>query len=261
MANEQSSFKRNTARVLLQIMKDLVRCADPGRRLELAHDFRTALSGKPRLVMAMLKNQNLLEMPEDWNQVAFDDHVHDANTKGRKSPTHLIMDAWIKGIRSLTVIYYNAIGRDAAHEILEAASIMDVSVRIGVEFSVPFRERRLQLIWVPKGFTDAAGFEEFLKKGAVKDFMTLGETLNRRNSALVMNALEEFNRDGRIRLSKRFGIELAELGREEFSAYVQTARCPASTSPSSSSARRCPCWPRGRRSCWRPRRTAPSPGR
>ena len=33
---------------------------------------------------------------EDWNQIAFDDHVHDVNTKGRKSSTHLIMDAWIK---------------------------------------------------------------------------------------------------------------------------------------------------------------------
>jgi hypothetical protein len=27
-----------------------------------------------------------VEMPEAWNQVSFDDHVHDANTKGRKSP-------------------------------------------------------------------------------------------------------------------------------------------------------------------------------
>jgi len=30
---------------------------------------------------------------EEWNQISFDDHVHDANTKGRKSSTHLIMDA------------------------------------------------------------------------------------------------------------------------------------------------------------------------
>ncbi len=44
-------------------------------------------------------------MPEEWNQVSFDDHVHDSNTKGRKSPSHLIMDAWIKGIRRLIVIY------------------------------------------------------------------------------------------------------------------------------------------------------------
>ena len=33
-----------------------------------------------------LRRYHLLEMPEEWNQIAFDDHVHDANTKGRKTP-------------------------------------------------------------------------------------------------------------------------------------------------------------------------------
>ena len=99
-----SSLRRNTARVLLQIMKELVReQGDHARQLELAHDFRMAVSGKPHLIRAELRRYHLLEMPEAWNQIAFDDHVHDANTKGRKTPTHLIMDAWIKGIRRLTV--------------------------------------------------------------------------------------------------------------------------------------------------------------
>ena len=98
----EGSLAKNTARVLMQIMKEIVRAhGDHGKQLALAHDFRTAASGKPRLVRRQLRRYHLLEMPEQWNQIAFDDHVHDANTKGRKSSTHLIMDAWIKGIRRL----------------------------------------------------------------------------------------------------------------------------------------------------------------
>ncbi len=224
LANEQSSFKRNAARALLQIMKELVRCKEQRRRLELAHEFRSALAGKPRVIRELLRSHKLLEMPEEWNQVSFDDHVHDANTKGRKSPTHLIMDAWIKGIRSLTVIYYNAIGREAAREILEAASTMEVSVRIGVEFSVPFRGRQLQLIWVPRGFSDAAAFDEFLAKPEIGEFMAQGEALNRRKAAQVVETLGAFNADGRLRLNRRFSLELGELSAEDFAAYVSNGQ-------------------------------------
>lgn len=64
----------------------------------------------------MLARYHLPEMPEEWNQLAFDDHVYDANTLGRKSPTHLIMDAWIKGLRSLTVAYEYWVQPEAARE-------------------------------------------------------------------------------------------------------------------------------------------------
>jgi hypothetical protein len=116
----EGPMPKNTARVLLQTMKELVRAhGDTPRQLELAHDFRTAASGNPRVVRRQLKRYHLLEMPEEWNQVAFDDHVHDVNTKGRKSSTHLIMDAWIKGIRELRVIHYNFIEPRFAAELLK----------------------------------------------------------------------------------------------------------------------------------------------
>jgi len=50
-----------------------------------------------------------------------DHHIHDANTKGRKNPTHLMMDAWVKGIRYLTVVYYNYVEPAAA----PAAPVLD----------------------------------------------------------------------------------------------------------------------------------------
>ncbi len=43
------SFRNNTGRVLIQIMKDLVRAhGNPDAQLRLAHDFRSAATGKQR---------------------------------------------------------------------------------------------------------------------------------------------------------------------------------------------------------------------
>jgi len=190
-----SYLRRNTARVLLQIMKELVRMqGDHGRQLELAHDFRMAASGKPRTVRRELRRHHLLEMPEEWNQIAFDDHVHDANTKGRKTPTHLIMDAWIKGIRCLTVIYYNYVPPEAADELLEAGEIMEITIRIGVSVGVQFRGRRIHFIWVPRGFADARDFLSFLSDPPVRAFLDEGRRVSEYKKKHVLTVLGEFNR-------------------------------------------------------------------
>ena len=74
-----TTLQKNTARVLLQIMKELIRAhGDHVRQFQLAHKFRVATSGKPRIIRNKLRQYQLLEMPEEWNQISFDDHVHDA---------------------------------------------------------------------------------------------------------------------------------------------------------------------------------------
>ncbi|MFW6334274.1 MAG: hypothetical protein ACOC0W_03310, partial [Desulfosalsimonas sp.] len=172
MCSTSQELRMNTARVLIEIMKDLVRASgDYRRQLELAHNFRLAASGKPGVVRYFLKRYMLLEMPEEWNQLAFDDHVHDAYTKGRKSPTHLIMDAWIKGIRRLRVIHYNYVRPETAKELMEAAAIMGIMLRIGIEYFTVFHDRFAQLIWVPRGFADADDFLRFLERKEVRDLM------------------------------------------------------------------------------------------
>ena len=145
-----SALRRNTARALMQIMKSMVRAhGNQLEQLKLAHDFRRTVQGTPRVVRRMLARYHLPEMPESWNQLAFDDHVYDANTKGRKTPTHLIMDAWIKGMRSLTVAYEYWVQPEAAREILRAAEITGIGVRIGLEFHLPFYGRFISLFWIP----------------------------------------------------------------------------------------------------------------
>ncbi|MFZ5570718.1 MAG: hypothetical protein ACOZF0_09955 [Thermodesulfobacteriota bacterium] len=225
LSNESNTFQINTARVLLEIMKALIRAhGDEKRQLELAHDFRVAALGKPRIVRAFLKQYHLLEMPEEWTQLAFDDHVHDANTKGRKSPTHLIMDAWIKGIRRLRVIYYNHVWPHVAAELMEAAEITGITVRIGIEFSTRFYDQFVQLIWVPRGFADADDFIDFLNQDKVMELMAAGREASQFQQRAVLEVLAEINRHPLDILLSTHDIQLPRLDPQQFLQFVGTGQ-------------------------------------
>ncbi len=215
------ALRLNAARVLLQIMKEIVRAGgDETRQLGLAHDFREGSSGKPRLIRKQLRNYHLLEMPEAWNQLAFDHHVHDANTKGRKSPTHLIMDAWIKGIRFLGVIYYNEVKPEVAAELLEAAEIMGIDVRIGVEVRARLREKYVQLIWSPRGFLGREDFLRFLEEPDVRRFLAEGQEVVSHETKHILALLASFNENHLPVINRLFGIDVPPLEEEAFLASV-----------------------------------------
>ena len=217
----EGPMPKNTARVLLQTMKEIIRTrGDYRRQLELAHDFRITVSGKPRVVRKELRRYHLLEMPEEWNQISFDDHVHDANTKGRKSSTHLIMDAWIKGIRRLRVVYYSFIEPRFASELLEAARIMEIDIRIGIEFAAAFRDKYIHLIWAPRGFPDAQAFLRFLEDPAVAELMREGREVSAYRQTYVMQLLEAFNRNHLAAVCKACDIHMDPIDEKEFLAFV-----------------------------------------
>ncbi|MGA2936551.1 MAG: hypothetical protein ABSF52_05550 [Syntrophobacteraceae bacterium] len=221
MSSGEVHMRKNAARVLLEIMKEMVRTRDSKlRQLKLAHDFRMVVIGKPRSIRCLLRRYHLLEMPEEWNQVSFDRHVHDSNTKGRKSPSHLIMDAWIKGIRHLTVIYYNHVPPRAAEELLEAAEIMGVCVRIGIELSARFYAAYIQLIYVPTGLPDARDFISFLADRRTKSFMEEGRKVSEYQRQYVLAVLEEFSRRHRLEINERYGLNLDRLDQAAFLSYV-----------------------------------------
>lgn len=214
-------MRNNTARVLLEIMKEIVRTRENRPlQLELAHDFRLAIFGKPRVIRSLLRRYYLLEMPEDWNHVSFDDHVHDSNTKGRKSPSHLIMDAWIKGIRHLTVIYYNYVPPKAAEELLEAAEIMGVAVRIGIEFRARFYNDYIQFIYIPRGFTDSKDFLSFLAARRTKAFMEEGKKVSEYQRKYVLAIFDEFNGRHRPDINEKLGLNMGPLDRAAFLSFV-----------------------------------------
>lgn len=222
--SSRAELRKNRARVLLQIMKELVRAEDEEVKLQLARDFREAATGSPRAITRQLLKYHLLEMPEEWNQIAFDDHVHDANTKGRKSATHLIMDAWIKGIRRLRVIYYNYVPPEVVQELLEAAEIMEVGVRVGIEYCARFRGRYVRFIWTPRGFNDAKAFLEFLNEPGVTAFMAEGREVSRYQQAYTFSVLEAFNKVHRETINREFGIELPILTTSDLLALVGTGQ-------------------------------------
>ena len=223
-----SAFRHNTGRVLIQIMKSLIRAhGRPEIQLQLAHDFRKAAAGQRRVVRRMLKRYYLLEMPESWNQIAFDNHVHDANTKGRKSPTHLIMDAWIKGLRMLDVVYYNFVEPVAVSELLQAAKIMGIEVRVGVEFQARFRDRFVQFIWQPQGFTDWRDMLAFFDEKPTQHLMRMGREASLYNHQYVLKLLEQYNARLRYELGVEYGVRLTEISEAELLAFVgigQTSR-------------------------------------
>ncbi len=220
-----SHMRKNTARVLLQIMKELIRTrTDRLRRLELAHDFRSAVSGKPILIRKLLKEHHLLEMPEEWNQVTFDGHVHDSYTKGRKSPSHLIMDAWIKGIRHITIVYYNFVDPEPVSELLGAAEIMDINVRVGIEFPAKFYDRTAKLIWVPRGFSDTQDFISFLDRPEVLAFLEEGRKVSEYQQGQVLSILRVFNENSLPVINREFDLDLAPISASEFLSSIRTGQ-------------------------------------
>lgn len=221
----RTSFRYNTGRVLIQIMKEIVRArGDDHAQLKLVRDFRSAASGNPRIVRLFLRRHHLLEMPEDWNQLTMDHHVHDANTKGRKNPTHLIMDAWIKGIRYLTVVYYNYVEPAAARELLESASIMGLSVRIGLEFRAPFRGRFISFVWTPRGFSDYQSFLAFLDEEPMQELIYEGHKVSAWIRRHVFATLNAWNVRHRPELEKELELELPVLEENAFMGFVSTGR-------------------------------------
>ncbi len=221
LLSSASEYKYNTARVLIQIMKNLLRSSDNElQQLKLAHDFRMVSMGNPRLVRTELSKYHLLEMPEEWNQYAFDDHVHDANTKGRKSPTHLVMDAWIKGIRFLEVVYYNYVSPEVVEELIEASAILDVKIQVGIEMSCRFRDKYVRFTWEPHGFNANRASLKFLKQDAVKNLMEEGRAVSNYQQKYVFEVLEVFNDRHRKWINDEYGISLPAMDCADFLTFV-----------------------------------------
>ncbi|OEU70852.1 MAG: hypothetical protein BA863_16120 [Desulfovibrio sp. S3730MH75] len=225
LAMPKGALRMNSARVLIQIMKKLVRSVgDEERSLQLAHDFHEAATGKPRVIREFLERNFLLEMPEEWNHIAFDHRVHDANSKGRKSPTHLIMDAWIKGIRSLTVVYYNHVGVVESRELYEAALIMGISVKVGIEYQIRWQNRTAGLIWTLDGFDNGRDFERFIQSNEVVKFFSEGLEVSRWLQKQVIRCVQNFNASQRKIIEEDFGIVCPEVSESEFLAFVGTGQ-------------------------------------
>lgn len=145
-------FPLNTARVHMALIKEVIKNRDNKRRqLELLHDFSISSHGQHQILRKLCDELNIIELPEQGTRLSdfgygWDSHVHDNATSGRKNPTQLIIDAFIKGISELTIAYGSLSTLDLMEESIEAGNILGIRVNIGLEFSIAMYDSRFHFM-------------------------------------------------------------------------------------------------------------------
>lgn len=160
----------NTARAQIFLMKEAVKAHGNRRRqMEFVSDFGLVSFGQEAVIRRFLKDQGMIEIPEEGKplkklNLGWDDHVHDSLTEGRKSPTHVLMDAFVKGLSRLTLVY-NSIEEDRMiSEAITAGEILGITVEIGIEFSIGHGGSRRHYMYCPPVFNKSREFFAFLKE-------------------------------------------------------------------------------------------------
>lgn len=226
------SMPINTARVQIALMKNAVKMRGNRRaQLELMSDFSRASYGQTSVIRRLLRELDLIEVPESGEDLAqmelgWDDHVHDSMTEGRKSPTQLVLDAFIKGMSRITVAYYDVADRQLYEEVFLAGQILGIRVQIGIEFSVGPKFDRTHYLYIPKQGAEFAALNSFLDDNAqaLAPFWDgLKENALRRHNT-VTELLDTFNHDGLPKFNEPFGdmavLQMAPLSWESVEAMA-----------------------------------------
>lgn len=191
----------NTARVQIALMKEAVKNKEDRRKqLELLTDFALASYGQEAVIVKLLKELNLMEVPEKSMKLAeldmgWDNHVHDNLSEGRKTPSQVLLDAFVKGISRLTLAYYDIADEGIITEAMDAGEILGINVNIGIEFSVGEKGTRRHFMYIPPEARTPEEFYNFFKKNHDKlsRFLTgLKENAEKRKST-INSMLEMFN--------------------------------------------------------------------
>lgn len=160
----------NTARVQMALMKEAIKSRDNKRRqLELLYDFTVSSYGQPSVIRSYLDELGIIELPETGQRIAdmdmgWDLHVHDNSSYGRKTPSQLVIDAFIKGISEITVAFNLLSNRGNMAEVLAAGEILGVRVKIGVEFSVLAQGHRFHLMYLLPEARTSAELDRFFEE-------------------------------------------------------------------------------------------------
>ena len=205
-------YPLNTARVQSALVKEVVKHRSNKRRqLELLYDFSMSTQGQHQVIRKLCDELNIIELPENGMKIgelgyAWDDHVHDVATSGRKNPTQLVLDAFIKGISSLTVAYGLVSDIDLMEEVLEAGNILGLKVNIGLEFSVLVEGARYHFMAELPHFSSKEELRAFFSDHALdmENFFQ-GLEINRESRLdAVRRLLESFNQNTLPKINKDF---------------------------------------------------------
>ncbi len=210
----------NTARVQIAMIKQAIKNNDNKRRqMELMADFSEVSHGREVVVRKFLQEHGLVEVPEldlplNKLNMGWDSHVHDNLTEGRKTPTQLILDAFIKGISSLTMVHYDLTNYDMIYESLTAGKLLGIDINLAIEFSVGPKKRRKHYMYVFPQLTCNEEFEEFEKKWEkeLSNFYKGLEKNSKRRTKLIGEILENFNKTHIVDINRNWdNIEIYGL--------------------------------------------------
>lgn len=211
----------NTARVQVELVKRAIKHQqDRRRQMELISDFSLASFGQESLIRRFLGELGLVQVPETNESLkdldlGWDDHVHDSISEGRKTPTQLLLDAFIKGLSRLTVVYYDLADRDIFYEVMSAGKLLGIDVKIGVEFSVGLSSQRRHYMYVIPATTypdlisfleehgsDLAAFQDGLQKNSASRRRTMEAVLDQFNEKVIPTLNEGCLPHGPLALKK-----------------------------------------------------------
>jgi len=206
------SLPMNTARVQAALMKECVKSRGKLRRqLELMSDFARASHGQTDVIRTLLRELDLVEIPDDGRPLSelglgWDDHVHDFLTEGRKTPSQLLLDAFIQGISRVTVAYYDVADSRVFEEAIEAGHVLGIQVAIGVEFSVGARHGRQHFMYIAPGSDSVDDLRHFLdghRDQLLPFFKGLDDNAERRKR-VISELIEHFNETELRQLNARY---------------------------------------------------------
>lgn len=192
----------NAARVQLALMKKVVQSRGNKRvQLEYMRDFTVSSFGHPRSIRKFLKKLDMIEVPETGKELrdlrmGWDYHVHDNSSYGRKEPTQLIIDAFIKGMSELTIAHNNLNAEDAVKESLEAGRILGIKVNIAIEFSALTHGKRFHYMYIlPQFSSKKKRFKQFLKEKAddLKEFLHELDENEKKRKIAIIHLIDYFN--------------------------------------------------------------------
>ena len=140
--------------------------------------------------------------------MGWDSHVHDNLSEGRKTPSQVILDAFIKGMSHVNLAYYDIPHPEMVFEAVESGNILGIQVSIGIEFSTGPRRLRKHFLFLPPQ-NSSEGFLEFFDRrtDALTPFIEGLEKNRKRRRATITRNLENFNDTHRITLNQGYPDE------------------------------------------------------
>lgn len=222
----------NTARMQMFMIKNAIEVYGNKRlQHEFISDFSQISFGNEVIIRQFLKKYGLIEVPEadkplKQMSLGWDDHVRDSLSDGRKAPSQLMIDAFIKGLSRITIVYNNLDEPRIISEALMAGEIMGIAVEIGMEFTVGSGKNRRRYVYIPPVFAKSNDFFSFLKdkEEQLKEFREglRKNMVNRRQG--IIKLINQFNELHLPRLNEGFSSDstcwFAPLQEEELDKIV-----------------------------------------